>query len=411
LNAPAIGKRPTTRLLTIEEYGSLLLPLSERDYSRVLGLYRGKLDVAPAGTPGLYRLSARDYVGRVRLSRELMLEVRPRIPVSNLFHMLAGAAGLAWFHPPRVTFGTSEGAPGILAAALVSECEALLEGGLLQAFTAHEGDLPMVRGRILLDKQVARYGELKHRHVCAYSTRTLDTPENRVLVSTLRYLPSLLSEHEGDLAARVRALTRAFEGVRPLAPREAAEAVRTLKPDRRNRRYLPALSLCALILNHLSVAATEGSRPFASFLVDMPRLFETYLTIRLRTLLPAHGLRVFAQRHDYLDEAGRVRIRPDILIYPKRGNTPLLVVDAKYRSTGSDRSSDLYQLSAYMERYGLPAGALVYPQPDPQAPTELRLRGTGRRLHLLSLGLGLSTPSLLEAACVGLAGTLARLTR
>jgi 5-methylcytosine-specific restriction enzyme subunit McrC len=397
------------RLLTIEEYGSLLLPLSERDYARLLSLYRGKLDVAPTGAPGLYRLSARDYVGRVRLSRELMLEVRPRIPVANLFHMLASAAGLAWFHPPRVTFGTSEGAPGILAAAFVSECESLLEDGLRQAFATREGDLPLVRGRVLLDRQVARYGELKHRHVCAYSTRTPDTPENKVLLATLRYLPGLLSEHESDLAARVRALDRAFEGVRVLAPREAAETVRTLRPDRRNRRYLPALSLCALILNHLSVASTEGNRPFAAFLVSMPRLFETYLTNRLRALLPVQGLRVVAQHHDYLDEGGRVRIRPDILIYPKRGNTPLLVVDAKYRPPGADRSSDLYQLSAYMERYALPVGALVYPQPDPQAPTELRLRGTGRHLRLLSLDLGLPTPALLEAAYIDLAVRLSSL--
>ncbi len=64
----------------------------------------------------------------------------------------------------------------------------------------------------------------------------------------------------------------------------------------------------------------------------MPRLFESFLTARLRSALPSENLRAVAQRHDYLDVARKVGIRPDLLVYGSANRKPLLVLDAKYKS-------------------------------------------------------------------------------
>ena len=91
--------------------------------------------------------------------------------------------------------------------------------------------------------------------------------------------------------------------------------------------------------------------------------FESFLTVRLRTLLPKYGLRVVAQRHDYLDEERRVGIRPDVLVYARRGTNPLLVLDAKYRRLDDPEDGlnrDLYQLASFFDREaaGLGCGAI-----------------------------------------------------
>jgi 5-methylcytosine-specific restriction enzyme subunit McrC len=49
------------------------------------------------------------------------------------------------------------------------------------------------------------------------------------------------------------------------------------------------------------------------FLLDMPQLFEDFVTVALHESLEgSHGGRVVAQSRGYLDVAGRVVMRPDI---------------------------------------------------------------------------------------------------
>ena len=100
----------------------------------------------------------------------------------------------------------------------------------------------------------------------------------------------------------------------------------------------------------------------------------------LKAYLAGHGLRVAAQRHDYLDEGRQVGIRPDVLVYGMGETLPLLVLDAKYRRMDGEEglNRDLYQVSAYLDRYGLDEGVLVYPQFGESAHASLKLRGTAK---------------------------------
>ena len=166
-------------------------------------------------------------------------------------------------------------------------------------------------------------------------------------------------------------------------------------------------------MRHLTLDEQAGPHPFASFLVDMPLLFESFLTARLRSLLPQYGLRVVAQRHDYLDEERKVGIRPDVLVYSQSGRGPLLVLDAKYRRPDDPEGGlnrDLYQVSAYLDRYRLSRGLLVYPQFDDPAARLLKLRGTLKHLHIETLSLSAPTPAELDECCASLAERVAQLS-
>jgi 5-methylcytosine-specific restriction enzyme subunit McrC len=97
------------------------------------------------------------------------------------------------------------------------------------------------------------------------------------------------------------------------------------------------------------------------FLLDMPRLFEDFVTVALReALVPPYGGHVADQDRNYFDEARRVALLPDIVW--KIHGSPVAVIDAKYKAEkpAGYPNADLYQLLAYCTVLGLHNGHLVY---------------------------------------------------
>jgi 5-methylcytosine-specific restriction enzyme subunit McrC len=371
------------------------------------------VDLALTERAGTYRITARDYVGRVGLPGGRILTILPKVGVANLFYMLCAQVGLAGFRPPPTGLEKNPDIFAFVLAALLHGVEELLRVGLYKDYRLHEERLPFVRGRIVLSDQM-RHGLLQHRQSCRYADLTADTEENRVVAATLRYLPALLGESgEKELMRKVRPLLLRFDGISRISRGEAIALLPGINIHRLNTPYGPLMSLCKLALYHLTLDERAGPHPFASFLVDMPLLFESFLTVRLRALLPEYGLRVVAQRHDFLDEEKRVGIRPDLLVYAKAGHNPLLVLDTKYRRPADPEGGlnrDLYQVSAYLDRYSLSRGVLVYPQFDDPAAGPLKLRGTPKHLHIETLNLAAPTPAELDEGCAKLAERVARLS-
>ncbi len=433
------GASPRARtLVTLREFEWCEAELPNEACAILRHKYAGKLDVMPTERLGVYRLVARHYVGCIGLPGGITLVIRPKIPVSNLFYMLWVDAGLADLRQPPVGLTPDADILTVVLHALVEGVQTLLRQGLYRAFIPLEEDLPLVRGRVALEAQVRRYGQLRHRHICRYAHLTADTPENRVVVAALHVAHALLRTQTltpAGLAHRARRLLAEFEGVEVLSRGAALATLRGISVHRLNAGYAPVLALCRLVLSQLSLDETPGPACFASFLVNMPVLFERFLTVQLSRFLPAHGLRVVAQHRDYLDIGGRVGIRPDVLVYPRHGDVPVLVLDAKYRAmtTGPDRGGpvplsddlndlnrDLYQISAYLDRFKLNRGVLVYPRtgmesvPTDMCPPgpdglELRLKGTNKRLRLATLDLNSPDPATLDERCALLAELVAQI--
>src|SRR5690349_20733720 len=290
--------------LILQEFESGELALAPAAHALLTTRYPRQLEIVGTGTPGHYRVTARQYVGRIGLPGGGLLVIEPKVGVYHLFHMLTTASDLVRFQPPPTDLAPDPEIFSFVLGTLVRQVEQLVQAGLYQGYEEESADLPLVRGRIDLPAQNRRHGELHHRHACVYTTRTPDTIANRILALTLRTLPALLRP-AGDpaLLRHVRALARWFADITPISRAAALHALDRLTMHRLNAAYAPVLGLCRLALHHLSLAEQAGPHPFASFLVEMPRLFERYVTVRLREALAHEGLRVVAQRRDYLDEA------------------------------------------------------------------------------------------------------------
>lgn len=351
------------QIVEVPELGTgrevLLGPKERRSLRRLAG----KLDVAWLDEERA-RISAAGYVGTVRLSDRLTVSVRTKVPVDNLLRL----ASLAYRGRPRTdAVGEAELAEGgpldWLAFLLVLEVERLLAGSIRQGHVEVEEELPYVRGRIRFDSAIrtwARPGVLP----CAFADLLPDTPENRVLRSTLEALaagPILpwLRARALDAASRLAGVTLVPASLRLL------EAVRW---TRLNQHYRPALELCRLFLEGRGVEEPTGPVLAPSFLFPMEEVFERAVANHLRAVVPG----VTVQPPGALTPragapAHTLGFRPDVLIEGPGARVALDTkwADPEYRRAGrrSFRNPDVYQVAFYATVYG-GAGLLIYPRAD-----------------------------------------------
>jgi len=117
-----------------------------------------------------------------------------------------------------------------------------------------------------------------------------------------------------------------------------------------------------MVLRTRSVDVLDAGVRATGFLVNMNTVFEDFVTVALTEALSPYGGRCVAQdtRHQ-LDQARRIKLRPDLVRYGPDG-IPQAVIDVKYKgeTPAGYPYADLYQLLAYCTALQLPLGHLVY---------------------------------------------------
>ena len=244
-----------------------------------------------------------------------------------------------------------------MAQALWRQTEWAIHQGLLPGYILVEESSQVLRGRLRESEQLRRHHGLPLPLEIQYDEFTTDIPENRILrMACERMLAVPLVDAQSQ--RMLRRLLRDFSDVTPL---HRGEQVPGWQATRLNARYHAALRLAELVLRATSVEHESGTVAVNGFLLDMPRLFEDFVTVALREVLEsAYGGRVDDQDQNHFDEAGQVRLRPDI-VWKIRGSA-VAVIDAKYKAekTAGYPNADLYQLLAYCTVLGLHSGHLIY---------------------------------------------------
>jgi 5-methylcytosine-specific restriction enzyme subunit McrC len=321
---------------------------------------------------GYWRISPAGQVGAARVGG-LEIHVRPKLAISRLL-FIAGYArhGAAWqqqvVHVPEAA-----GLTAIMAQLLWRRTAEAVHHGLLPGYVTVEESSPVLRGRLREAEQLRRHHGLPFPLEIRHDEFTVDIPENRILRTALERMlavPGVDPQSQRSL----RRLLRDFADVAPLARREPCPP---WSATSRNVRYHDALRLAELILRASSADAGAGGVAVNGFLLDMPRLFEDFVTTGLREMLVAiAGGRVESQVASHFDAAGRVTVRPDI-VWRRQGSVRA-VIDAKYKAEkpAGYPNADLYQLLAYCTVLGLATGHLVYAEGSGQ-PVRHAVRRSG----------------------------------
>jgi 5-methylcytosine-specific restriction enzyme subunit McrC len=330
-------------------------------------------------------------VGAARIG-DIEIRVKPKVKIARLLFLLGYSKhGAAW-RPETVPMDEDEDLIPAIGQALWRQTERAIHQGLLPGYVLVEESSQVLRGRLRESEQLHRHHGLPLPLEIRHDEFTTDIPENRILRTACERMLAV-PRVDAESQRMLRRLLRDFTDVTPIS---RSEPVPPWQPTRLNTRYHSALRLAELVLNATSVERESGGVAVNGFLLDMPKLFEDFITVSLREALEtAYGGRVGAQARNYFDQAGRVVVQPDI-VWRIRGSA-VAVIDAKYKAEklAGYPNADLYQLLAYCTVLGLRIGHLVYAKGNEDAVRHV-VCGSGIEIYCHALDLDQEARPLLS---------------
>lgn len=377
-----------------ERSGPWPLSAAERDALRQVA---PSVAVEPAaGREGAYHLTPGSTVGAVEIG-DLSVSIRPKLEIARVLFLAGYAEDVDVRKQERFGFREAPTLVEALAPALAAAARRAFAGGLLHGYRVEEEALLTVRGRIRVDDQIRRRFGVAVPVEVRYDEFTDDVTPNRLVKAAAVRLGRMRLRSPRS-RKELRWVGGRLENVSLVEYPPAA--VPDVTFDRLNERYREAVALARLVLRHSSFETGRGSLRAAGFLMDMNHMnqvFEDFVTRALREALgvPARVLRSGDQVGGlWLDEARRVRLKPDLSWWDRRGECAF-VGDVKYkRADDGAPNADLYQLLAYATALDLPGGMLIYAQGEAE-PVTHAVRHAGKRLEVHALDLSGPVEALL----------------
>lgn len=353
--------------------------IGQRHASLIERLNRRHLD---RGAPAPFELGfrsvrARQYCGVVALGGE-SIEILPKIDDRRqpddkaqsricLLSMLAVARKLP-LHPIEVANLARTDAPllEIFIRLFATSALAVIRNGLIHRYERFEHELRSVRGKMMLARQATRNAARPDRIWCAYDDFNPDNELNRAIkAAAARALRvSTMSATQGLL----REVLYSVEEISDAVPQ--VERFRAIPRDRLSRGYLELLDMAGIILFGPEPDVVSGGESHVALLFDMNKLFEEFIGRQLIAAAQEPDLSISLQgpkRWLGADSKGDkyFQLKPDVVV--SRNENPLAVLDTKWKLLGAEdpisdiAPADVYQMLAYMTRYEVSTGVLLYP--------------------------------------------------
>ena len=247
-----------------------------------------------------------------------------------------------------------------LITMFADEVLALTRRGLARHYAAREGNLRVLKGKLLLARQLRENFVHRERFYVRYVEFTADRPINRLIKSAIVRLQSIA--RSGKNQSRLRQARFYFDEV-PTSRNITADLARA-NIDRTMTQYHRLFAWVQLLLRGDAPSTWRGANESVGLLFPMERIFEDYVTARLRREFPGWQIRGQESRYRLATKqtGGDIfLLRPDIVA--RRGNE-LWIADAKWkRLDGGDlrktiSRADVYQMFAYGKRYQAELAAL-----------------------------------------------------
>jgi 5-methylcytosine-specific restriction endonuclease McrBC regulatory subunit McrC len=295
-----MGNGSTIRVCEWQRVDHPLTLNQRRDVAAAVNQWRSQenLPVSPlyfAGADG-EKLCANQYVGVVEVN-DVVIEIYPKLdatlielsdnqPLSSDSTINSVMRNLLWMlevanHRDVAETDTShlEEAPtsffDLFAYLLGKNLLTELRRGIAHAYVACEDDLTIVRGRIGLVEQVTRNWDRFDRVFCAWDEFTSDTAINRLFKCACGFLSQRVNYPE---AARLLVDCQVLLGeVEDVSPASALRDVANLRCDRSVDRFKTAFDLARQLLAGIGHNLGVGSANTFVFLLDMKRVFESYV--------------------------------------------------------------------------------------------------------------------------------------
>ena len=344
---------------------------------------------------GHNRLRFTEYVGVIQVG-DLAIEVLPKVGQASaaeglkwrrvLVKMLGEARVIAAPANEAVLARTRSPLIDLYLNAFLDETRALVHRGLVKRYRREEGNVGVLKGRIMFAKQL-RYNSLHaERMFTEHQKFDRDNIVNQILKLALSILAR--SARSIDVAAAATELLLAFDRV--AIPALSACTVEGFVWRRDTERYRKALQLALFIIENYSPDIRAGTQHVLAIMVDMNRLFEKYVLVQLnraKSLFSGAAIQVTDQAKSvFWGESG---LRPDVTIdWVEQGKARRVILDTKWKlpEAGVPSDPDLKQMYAYNLHCGAELSVLVYPHTTAGSPVINKAFEFGRTPVLTKYG-------------------------
>ena len=329
---------------------------------------------------GQARLRATQHVGIVALPEGPTIEIRPKLPQTDLLGLLKYAQDIEarTFEQQTQLVGGARFIDA-LATLFESELSQVLSQGLHGSYSRVTETTDHIRGRIEIQRQLQRQGPTPTAFECTYDELTVDTTLNRGILAATTILLRLTSDPDLNRALRrhQQQLRRQVEltTVRPIE-------LEGIELSRLMGYYEDLVRLTKLVLQSVHLDALRVSdRDSYALLLNMETMFEAVVDRVVGELATDRGWSTTRQASSTRLLSGgyrQIRTRPDVLV--SDGERARLVGDAKWKRDNPEGNSrepspkDIYQLVAYQVAHDVP-GVIFYPEQEPSLQSEYAVRG------------------------------------
>lgn len=332
---------------------------------------------------GIKLLQVQNYAGILSTPHGFQLEILPKVGKNltassareTFITMLSHLPGFRHIQTQQATLQAQRmSLLEIFISQFLLSVSQLLKQGLRSDYVSEQGNLPFMKGKLMLSAQLRHNALNRHKFYVDYDDYMPDCAANRLLHSALDKLLSLRLSSENQ--RWLYELRFAFDGV-PLS-REIESDINRLRLERGMAHYNEPIAWAQLILRGMSPNALQGNTKAISLLFPMEAVFESFVAQTLADELPPH-LKIKSQAATYsLVKHGPnhcFKLRPDLLIQSRHPVQTKLVMDTKWKLVNNSQQTkslyglaqaDFYQMFAYGQKYLNGAGEmyLIYPAHD-----------------------------------------------
>jgi 5-methylcytosine-specific restriction enzyme subunit McrC len=381
----------------LEENKTKLVVLEE-DVTKALRK-SGIVDVQPdPSVTGGCLLTADGKAGTARVrtaaGHEVTVHIKPKVPVARLLFLIGYVLNPHGWRDEEVPVGTEFDLVAVMAVLFQRHTAKALRRSRIRVSSAVNETAVVMRGKLRPAQQVRRRQNRAVPVEITTGKPTIDLPENRLLLTACERLLAMSEAIPEKIRAGLRTIHRQLQGATPILPHQALPA---WQPAPRNNGFHEALRLAELILQNRSVervAASTEPIMVHGFIFQMSTVFQDFVTVALREALGRHGCRCdIAPRGNFLADHDLAEIKPDLIGYGT-GDTPILIVDAKYKAENLP-AADVYQMLAYCVGLDLKEGHLVHPAGAP-SPGSYTIPNAHTRVYYHAIDLDQPREALLE---------------
>jgi len=350
------------RVIELEEEEDRFFPKTEFDEKIALSLYRDPyldVDFPSPKNDQCYVLRSKGYIGQIPTSEGILIRIRPKVPIHNLFRMLEYAYNLKSFQflDGKTAVDSLDDLFENLASILAKRVLDRARKGLYCSYVEEEDSLSYLRGQIKVIPSIRAFMRGSVRLECEYEEHTPDVEDNHILVWTLLQLPRFPLKRN-EVRRQVRQAYRALASTVYVRQVEPCACINRFY-HRLNDDYRPMHGLCRFFLEHTGPSVGVGEHEFIPFVLNMPNLFESFVAKWLQIHLP-EDLRMKTQYTVELGESGIV-LRIDLVLIDVASNEVIAVLDTKYKRKEAPENADIYQIAAYAECMDTQNAFLIYP--------------------------------------------------